>query len=149
MIFNKDINFTMTVIEEDFSDETSLFVYCLNSKTITDKLPERVIEVLRKKGFTRLYQIFLFSQNGETAELPEERLKLWLGGIRKIFFNYGDPAPVRQELTAIRIVQEKEKLKRFAPDARFYRFGELTPAGYPKKLEDITFEDQGYEINYE
>lgn len=144
MEFNKHINFTMTAIDEDFSDQTSLFVYCLYSGTITSRVPESVIEVLRKKGYTRLYQIFLYAQNGEEAELPDERLKTWLGDIRIIFFSYGDPPPELEQKTAIRIEQEKQKIKRIVPDAAFYRFGELTPAGNPKKLEDITEDDPEY-----
>jgi hypothetical protein len=93
MEFNKHTNFTMTAIEEEFSDQTSLV------------------------------------------------------DIRKIFFNFGDPPPGLEQKTAIRIEQEKQKIKNIAPDAAFYRFGELTPAGNPQKLEDITNDDPIYELN--
>jgi hypothetical protein len=145
--YDSPIIYTMTVIEQDFSDETSLFVYCLKSGKVTDNVPERVIEVLRKKGFTRIHQIFLYTPNGKPTVLPEDIFIIWLGGIRKIFFNYGDPAHDEKEMTAIRIEQEKEKIKRIAPDAVFYHFGNLTPEGNPKSLDDITDDDAENKFN--
>ncbi len=142
----KQIGFRMSVINKDFSDSTSLFVYCLDPGLNEGRVPDKTLELLKKKGFARLYQIFLFSQNNEMSELSDERLKIWLGGIRKIFINIGDPGTERRQEVRERIEYEKNRIRKIAPDVKFYRFGELTGSGFSKKLIEIDENDKIYEI---
>jgi hypothetical protein len=139
----------------DGAPETEAIVFVTN--TVRDyKLPDEVKSVFMKKGFTLLRIMYLFSRVGnfeKLASLPKEQLidearekellEYFEHSVNRVYFAYGDSSsPKVEELVRKRAEELTGKIKRIRPDMQFYRFGELTKSGNPKKLENITPDDK-------
>jgi hypothetical protein len=139
----------------DGAPETEAIVFVTN--TVRDHiLPDEVKSVFMKKGFTQLRVMHLFSRAGNfehLASLPGEKLideacekemlEYFEHSVNRVYFAYGDlSSPKAEELVRARAEELRGKIKRIRPDMEFYRFGELTKSGDPKKLEDIEADDE-------
>jgi len=143
----------LSVITQKYSRESTLLVYDCYPGPIFNRVPDSVLNILRKKGYTRLYQFYIFTRIGtidtETNQplekiyqkLDDARFNSILSDVNQIFFNYGEPAnPVFKTMIEKRIAQEKQRILDIRPDAEFYYFGELNN-GHPKALNDIQITD--------
>ncbi|MDZ7794587.1 MAG: hypothetical protein U5P10_13120 [Spirochaetia bacterium] len=140
----------LNALDEEYTVETTLGVYCLNPTSFFDRVPENVLEVLRGKGYTRLYVLYLFSRIGnlkEFADLPveelldakcNESLGELMPEVGKIFFAYGTlPNENMRFLVEGRVEEVKSLILQQKPEVEFYHFGGLTETGDPKSLEAL------------
>ncbi len=145
---------------EHYDKETSILIYTLNdSKKITYWIPDKIRCVLKKRGYRRAYLRYFISIAGyfettghDPAEplfepMPDFRYRLTLQNVSKIFFAYGNPPDSVKEFIERRVAEEKKRILDFNPDAEFFYFGDLTPEGYPKSLDDITDDDAENKFN--
>ena len=137
----------LNALDEEYAVETTLGVYCLNPSSFFEKVPENVLDVLRGKGYTRLYVLYLFSRIGDFkdfADLPAEELLDTkcndsigevIPEVGKIFFAYGTlPNEHMRSLVEGRVGEVKSLILQEKPEAEFYHFGGLTETGDPKSL---------------
>lgn len=150
---------TLYPIIEEFSADTTLMVFLLNPVNPAYRLPEHVINILREKGYTRLYVFYLFSYIGELCDVSKpsmdklispklnEYLSIMVPVAEKFFLAYGEVGD--QELKKLlqqRISEVKQLITDIKGEVSFYTYGELSETGHPKRLEEITLEDE--EIPY-
>jgi hypothetical protein len=139
----------------DGAPETEAIVFVTN--TVRDyKLPDEVKSVFMNKGFTLLRVMNLFSRAGDFERLAllqgeklidesceKELLEYFEHSVNRIYFAYGDVSSQKaEELVGTRAEELRGKIKLIRPDMEFYRLGELTESGNPKKLEDIKADDE-------
>ncbi|MDA3886490.1 MAG: hypothetical protein PF638_12930 [Candidatus Delongbacteria bacterium] len=157
--WKKHIRWIMHVLVQDYSKESTLAVFCLNSPTFSFKYPERVYDDLTQRGYTRLYIFNLFTKIGNFSEMHtesleeliaedgNEKIKRIIPAVNKIFFAVGEPENKKISDMVIKRSEEVRNLVlELLPDAKFYHFGELTKSGFSKSLNDLCPEDK--EIRY-
>lgn len=140
----------LNALEEDYTVETTLGVYCLNPSSFFDRVPEHVLEVLRGKGYKRMYVLYLFSRIGDFKEFEDvpaeellddgcnESLGEVLPDVGKIFFAYGKlPKEGMRSLVEERVREVKRLVLQEKPGAEFFYFGDLTESGDPKSLNAL------------
>ena len=156
MIKNKKHSHWMLIpLVETYTVETTLAVFSLNPTSFPpQKIPRHVLDILKRRGYTRLYVLYLFSKIGKSDEIGDnsiddlitqrnnEVLKELIPDVGKIFFAYGVP-PIEnlKILSGERVTEIKQKICTIKPDAQFYYFGEHLESGFPKKLEALKEND--------
>ena len=151
----------LNALDEEHTVDTTLGVYCLNPSSFFEKVPEDVLEVLRGKGYTRLYVLYLFSRIGDFNDLvdlpPEELLDTKcndsigevIPDVGKIFFAYGElPDEKMRSLVEERVEEVKRLILQEKQEAEFYHFGGLTELGDPKSLYSLEAADSENRFNY-
>ncbi len=142
-------------ITEEFSADTTLMVFLLNPATPTYQLPDHARNILREKGYTRLYVFYLFSYVGDLSEVSEpsletlvsqksnEILRTIIPDVKKFFLAYGENADQKlKELLQQRIAEVKQTITDIKGEALFFTFGELSDSGNPKRIEELQSDDE-------
>jgi hypothetical protein len=150
----KHIRGTLHPIVQYYTKETTIAVFCLNPVSVLAKPPERVFEILRARGYTRLYVLYLFSRIGDFSELSnmpidelihqrcDEVIEEIIPDVSKVFFAYGEP-PSKDAAWIIneRATTVKNIILKIKPGEPILKFGELSRDGNPKSLRDLQSDD--------
>ncbi|MBF0502251.1 MAG: DUF1643 domain-containing protein [Candidatus Riflebacteria bacterium] len=144
----------MCALVENYSVDTTIAVICLNPSNLFYRVSDNIREILVKKGFTRLYLLFLFSRIGDFDKICDKPIDDLIGkecdewirkiipDIGKIFIAYGEPTCKR---TVNVIDQRWERVRNMIlevrPNTQFLYFGNLSQSGYPKTLSAILLDD--------
>lgn len=153
----RHVCWVLNPLVEEYSVDSTVAVYVLNPRSLFEKVPETVLDVLRGKGYTRLYVLYLFSRIGDFSEwtdFPAEELldsrcneviSDIIPDVGKIVFAYG-PLPDERirALVAERVRDVQQRIRKEMPDAEFYRLGELSESGDPKSLNALQAADGEY-----
>jgi len=157
----RHVCWVLNPLVEDYSVDSTIAVYVLNPVSFFEKVPESVLDVLRDKGYTRLYVLYLFSrigEFGEWADLPAEELldsrcndvigKI-IPDVGKVLFAYGQlPDERMRELVDQRMRDVQQRIESEVPGMEFYRFGALTETGDPKSLVDVQDTDEEHRFYF-
>lgn len=155
----KHIRWSLHPIVQDYTKETTIGVFCLNPVSVLAKPPERVFEILKARGYTRLYVLYLFSRIGNFSELSnleigelihkgcDDVVERIIPDVEKVFFAYGEPPS--QGFTKIineRVAVVKNIILKMRPCEPILQFGEARRGGYPKNLGDLQSDDIEFEF---
>jgi hypothetical protein len=140
-------------LSDEFSKETTIVVFSL-SATSEEVFPENGIEVLRARGYTDLYQLFLYTRIGDLGEFPEffatdplSERQLWN------FHDIGQRAnhfvmavrsmsdPETREVIARRWELVRREISSVNAEARFFRFGDPFRKAAPKTFSEFAVTD--------
>ncbi len=151
----KHIHGVLIPLIQEFTVESTIAVYSLNPIHPLHTASQQVKVILRSKGYTRLYVLYLFSRVGDFTEfydLPIEELvspkyntyiDSIIPDVSKVFFNYGHLANQRiEQLVENRVKEVKEKILEIKENTEFFYFGDLTESGHPKELEQLEANDR-------
>lgn len=140
-------------LSDEFSKETTIVVVSLNP-TADEVLPETGLEIVKARGYTDLYQLFLYTQIGELGEFPEifetdsitER-QLWnfhdIGRRANhfVFAVRSVPDAETRKVIALRWKRVRSEISYVNPEAKFFRFGDPFQDSTPKNFSKFSAAD--------
>jgi hypothetical protein len=145
---------TLIPLTENYSRETTIAIYLRNPSTFDYRLETRVREILKAKGFTRIYLLFLFSKVGTDNEIVSlqknelinsrcnEVINEIMPDVGSIVFAYGDTNNERVQLiTEQRVAEVRELIEKFSSHSTVFCFGNLTARNNPKSIEQLQLDD--------
>jgi hypothetical protein len=140
-------------LSDEFSKETTIVVFSLNA-TSEEVFPEYGIEVLRARGYTDLYQLFLYTRIGDLGEFPEifatdplserqiwnfhdigQRANLFVLAVRSM------PDAETREVVARRWERVRSEISSVNSGAKFLRFGDPFQDSTPKTFSEFSATD--------
>lgn len=146
---------TIMPLVEEYSRETTIAIYLRNPPSCYYKLGNKICEILRSKGFTRAYVLYLFSKIGTNEKiftLPNSELinsrcneviKEIIPDVGSIVLAYGDAASEHvQNITEQRVIEVIRLIKECLPSASVFRFGDLTNLNNPKSIDQLQLGDE-------
>ncbi len=150
----KHVRWVLYPLVEDYTVETTLAVYYLNPSSYLYKVPNDIRKILKTRGYTRLYVLYLFSRIGKFTEICDkpidkliaqecnEAINQIIPDVEKIFFMYGEPANKKiMELITQRSAEVRKRILDIKPNTNFFYFGKLSESGFPKKMKELKEED--------
>ena len=140
-------------LSDESSKETTIVVVSLNP-TADEVFPETGLEILRARGYTDLYQLFLYTQIGDLMEFPEifatdplSERQLWnfhdIGRRANHFVSAARSMPDHQtrSVIAMRWERVRREISSVNSDAIFFWFGDPFKDTTPRKFSEFSATD--------
>ena len=140
-------------LSDEFSKETTIVVVSLNP-TADEVFPETGLGILRLRGYTDLYQLFLYTRIGDLVEFP--RIFATDPLSERQFWNFHDigrranhfvwaaglmPDAQTRSVIAMRWERVRSEISSVNSEAQFFRFGDPFHDSTPKAFSEFSATD--------
>ena len=146
--------FTLQPIIQNFTHETTIAMILLNPMSNAPQAKDEFCLMLAKKGYTRLYTLYLYTSIGSTEELagmPSEDLisKFWTQRFDPIIMDVGTVVfafdkPKDQELAKRvlkRAAEVEKRIRDLKPSLKIVYLGNASIGSFPKSIEALVPDD--------
>ncbi len=140
-------------LSDESSKETTIVVFSLNA-TVEEVFPENGIKIVEARGYTDLYQLFLYTRVGDLRKFPEifatdpiSERQLWN------FHDIGQranhfvlalrsmPDDETRNVVATRWDRVRSEISSVNSEAKFFRFGDPFQDSTPKTFSEFSATD--------